>query len=129
MIGAAEGIAKKLQIKRGMRICLIDAPPEYQSIVKDFPKDVEVATALEGQFDLVHAFVTKLDDTLARAGKLKAAVKEGGIIWISYPKGKEIETDLNRDILRSRLLPLGVVAVAQVAINDTWSAVRFKVAA
>ncbi len=128
MIGAAEGIAKKLQIKRGMRICIIGAPPEYQSIVKDFPKDVEVATALGGQFDLVHAFVTKLDETLATAGKLKAAVKEGGIIWISYPKGKAIETDLNRDILRERLLPIGVVAVAQVAIDDTWSAVRFKVA-
>ncbi len=128
MIGAAEGIAKKLQIRRGMRICLIGAPPEYQSIVKDFPKTVEVATELSGQFDLVHVFVTKLDATLASAGKLKAAVKEGGIIWISYPKGKEIETDLNRDILRSRLLPLGLVAVAQVAINDLWSAVRFKVA-
>lgn len=127
MIGAAEEIAKKLRIKHGMRICLIGAPPEFQSLVKDFPKDVEVATALGGQFDLVHAFVTKLGETLASADKLKAAVKEDGIIWISYPKGKAIETDLDRDILRSKLLPHGLVTVAQVAIDNTWSALRFKI--
>ena len=127
MIGRAEGIAKKLQIKHGMRICLLGAPPEYQSVVKDFPKDVEIATALSGQFDLVHAFVTKLADAKASAGKLKGAVKEGGIIWISYPKAKELGTDLNRDILFEELKPLGLEAVAQVAIDDTWSALRFKV--
>lgn len=129
MIGLAEGIAKKLQIKHGMRICLVGAPPEYQEIVKDFPKTVEIATALRGQFDLVHAFFKKLDDVLARADKLKAALKDGGILWISYPKAKGLGTDVNRDILWEKLKPFGLEAVAQVSIDETWSALRFKVVA
>jgi hypothetical protein len=47
-------------------------------------------------------------------------------VWISYPKGKALQTDLNRDIVRVTLVPLGLEVVSQVAIDETWSALRAK---
>ena len=52
---------------------------------------------------------------------------DGGILWISYPKqSAKQDTDLNRDILRESLLNQSLKAVAQISIDDTWSALRFK---
>ena len=40
---------------------------------------------------------------------------------------KALPTDLNRDIVRVTLEPLGLETVIQVAIDETWSALRAKV--
>jgi len=120
-------IFKKLQLKPDTTLCVLDAPASYKPVLKAAPKDIAVSTSLRGTFDAVHLFATKLKDVLARAPRLKAAVKEGGMVWISYPKGKSMETDLNRDVLRVELEAQGLEAVRQIAIDDTWSALRFKV--
>jgi len=120
-------VFKKLQLKPGTTLCVVGAPPSYAPVLKSAPKDLTVSTALRGKFDAVHLFATHLKDVLARVPKLKAAVNEGGMVWISYPKGKALETDLNRDILHDELSAVGLEAVRQIAIDDTWSALRFKV--
>ena len=48
------------------------------------------------------------------------------LTWIAYPKAGQLETDLNRDILWKLLEGKGVRAVRQVALDDTWSALRFR---
>jgi hypothetical protein len=45
---------------------------------------------------------------------------------VSYPKGKALGTDLNRDIAAALLHAFGLEGIFQVAIDDTWSALRFK---
>jgi hypothetical protein len=54
--------------------------------------------------------------------------RQSRITWAAYPKARQLGTDLNRDILSTRLLGHGLDAVRQVAIDATWSAMRFKLA-
>lgn len=55
------------------------------------------------------------------------AVKPGGLLWVCYPKGGvKAGTDLNRDILWERMSKLGLVGVTLVAVDATWSAMRFR---
>lgn len=49
------------------------------------------------------------------------------MLWVSYPKGEAIPTDLNRYIVRTTHDGVGLEVVSQVAIDDTWSALRAKV--
>jgi len=65
---------------------------------------------------------------LARKGpKAIAAVKDGGLLWIAYPKKSSgVSTDLTRDVGWKVIEDAGWGGVAQVAIDDTWSALRFK---
>lgn len=54
-------------------------------------------------------------------------LKPGGVLWIAYPKKSSgVETDLTRDEGWSAVAALEYEAVRQVALNDTWSALRFR---
>jgi hypothetical protein len=46
------------------------------------------------------------------------------VLWIAYPKGNR--TDLNRDTLWPILAEHGLRPITQVAVDDTWSALRFR---
>lgn len=46
------------------------------------------------------------------------------VLWVLYPKANRI--DLNRDSLWPILADYGVRPIAQVAVDDTWSALRFR---
>jgi len=120
-------LSKKLQMKAKGRITVIDAPPGYLDLLTPLPEGVQVADALTGQYDIVHAFFERLDDLLAAVDGLKAALVDGGILWISYPKlTAKRDSDLNRDLIWKVLGERGLKAVSQIAVDDVWSAMRFK---
>jgi len=120
-------LSKKLQMKAKGRITVIGAPPGYLDLLTPLPEGVQVADALTGQYDIVHAFFERLDDLLAAVDGLKAALVDGGILWISYPKlTAKRDSDLNRDLIWKVLGERGLKAVSQIAVDDVWSAMRFK---
>jgi hypothetical protein len=120
-------LSEKLQVKTGCRIAVLGAPPGYLDLLAPLPEGVRVADALSGQYDIVHAFFEKLDDLLAAVDSLKAALVDGGILWISYPKlTAKRGSDLNRDLIWKALGERGLKAVSQIAVDDVWSAMRFK---
>ena len=62
----------------------------------------------------------------ASGRKAIAAVDAGAVTWVAYPKKTSgVPTDLTRD--RGWEAVTGDIdAVSQVAVDDTWSALRFK---
>lgn len=48
------------------------------------------------------------------------------LAWAAYPKAGQLGTDLNRDILWKHMEEHGIKPVRQVAIDGTWSAMRFR---
>ena len=111
-------LAKKLNIKRGMTVRVIGQPAGLElpglSVV-----DAPAADAL-----LV--FVKDIADAEASAPAVVEATAAGRITWMAYPKARQLGTDLNRDILYERMKPRGVAGIRQVAVDATWSAMRFK---
>ena len=54
-------------------------------------------------------------------------VKPDGVLWVCYPKGgAKASTDLNRDVLWKAMEKNGLVGVTLVAIDETWTAMRFR---
>ena len=119
---------EKLRYKPGMRVYVVGAPAGFEAEISRLPKGIERAKTLAGKVDLVHAFYTRRSEFDHDAATFGKALGPAGILWISYPKGKGLGTDLNRDILREAGAKKGLEAVAQVAIDDVWSALRFKLA-
>ena len=119
-------LIKKLGIKPGQRAAVVNPPDGYADRIGP-PQGVEMTTDLEGTFDFVQVFAkdrATLDRHLEAA---HAALKPGGLFWISYPKGSSKEpTDLNRDVFLHALEYLGVRPVTQVSVDDVWSALRFR---
>lgn len=120
-------LAQKLQIKPNARVLVLKAPQGYADALAPSPEGVTVATTARGQFDVVHLFVKRAKEMEESAPKAIAAVREGGVLWISYPKkSSKVTTDMSRDSGWKALEEAGWGPVAQVSIDETWSALRWK---
>jgi hypothetical protein len=78
------------------------------------------------QFALAFAMTqTELD----RLSKILAAGSEGdALLWFAYPKGtsKRYSCEFNRDTGWQVIRDAGFDSVRQVAIDEDWSALRFR---
>jgi hypothetical protein len=113
--------ADKLLIKPGMTLWVSDA--SRAALLSPLPADVTQVAALS---DATAA--TLFADDAATLKQTLAAQKDGlrrpQLLWIAYRKGNV--GDLNRDSLWPLLTEYGMRPVTQVAIDDTWSALRFR---
>jgi len=120
-------LIKKLQIKPAMRIMVINPPAGYQRVLGKLPETVTMVSRPRSPVELVQMFcgsVKQLKDSLPQAQR---SLKPGGIFWICWPKQTaKVDTDLNRDILWRVMLQQKYKPVASIAIDDTWSALRFR---
>ena len=120
---------RKLGLKSGQMICLVDAPANYRQLFQHWPEDLKIIgqeQADPGSIDVIHAFYTRRDRLENEASNLKSLLSKTGLLWISWPKGKsKLETDINREIVRETLLATGLVDVKVAAIDADWSALKF----
>ncbi|MYD29482.1 MAG: hypothetical protein F4X03_11355 [Dehalococcoidia bacterium] len=123
-------LAERMHLRAGERLLLVNAPDGYGTTLAA-PESVEVAHTPEGTFDVIQVFVTTRSALEAESPRLKALLKPDGKLWIAYPKGTSthLTADINRDDIRRYALTVGLQTVAQVAVDDDWSAIRCKVVA
>jgi hypothetical protein len=125
-------LAEKFFIKSGHRVAVIHAPDRYMTdVLNDLPSDVSISHELAGQFDQIQCFVVSQNEVAENIARLKTHLKEGGVLWMTYPKGgpkANIKTDLHRDILNDAVSTFGFSANHMISIDDTWSSLRFKIA-
>jgi hypothetical protein len=121
-------LVKKMFIKPGYRMLVINPPPGYLDRLDPDAHGVELAVKSHQKCDVVHLFAKtsmELDQNFPGAFQ---ALKQDGIFWISYPKrSSSIETDLTRDTGWKVVYDAGFRPVTQVSIDENWSAVRFRV--
>jgi len=123
----SSSLARKLRIKPGHRLAVVNAPEGYRGRLDPLPDGARIVEALEPGLDFVQLYVRGSDE-LARLGPAAfAAVKLDGLLWVCYPKGgARAGTDLNRDVLWAKMGEHGLTGVSLVAVDDTWSAMRFR---
>lgn len=120
-------IAKKLGIKPGQKLLILNAPENYQEMLGDLPEGAEVYTGGEGPFDFVQLFVKSKAEVDSQAQRVIQAVKPGGLLWLSYPKkSSKIKTDIHRDTGWEAMVEAGWEGVTLISLDDTWSAFRLR---
>ena len=109
-------LAEKLQIPKGAKLRVVNAPPGFK---------LHAPTSAHSE-EAILLFVRD-SEALNTTGKPAfEAAKADRLAWIAYPKAKQLGTDLSRDVLWRLVKPLGIQPVRQVSIDDTWSALRFR---
>ena len=120
-------LAKKLALKPGQRFLLLGAPAGYAKSLGPLPAGVTLATKPGGTFDAIQVFVSTRAGLEAAVEKAKPALAPGGMLWVTYPKGtSKIPSEVNRDTVRAYAQTQRLQAVALVAVDDDWSALRLK---
>ena len=111
---------------------LLNADQRYtQQIADIIRRDPSLTARLLRLVNSVYYGLSIPVNNLEEAGRLApaaiAAVRPDGLLWMAYPKGtSKVKTDVNRDRLWEATNPTGWRPVRQVALDDVWSAMRFR---
>ena len=120
------GLASKLLIKPDSRVLLLNAPIGYARKLEPLPAGATLTDKRGGTANVVIAFVRDGGE-LKRLAPSFGALEEEAVLWVCYPKGgTKAGTDLNRDILHAAMEKHELTGVSLVAVDDTWSAMRFR---
>jgi sirohydrochlorin ferrochelatase len=118
-------LIQKLGLKEAGTLKPVGAPEGYADWIALLPAgavvDADAAVA-----DLVHLFVGDRAGLERGAAPALAAVRPGGMLWVSWPKkASPLFRDLTEDGLREVLLPTGWVDVKVCAVSADWSGLKF----
>jgi hypothetical protein len=120
-------LIKKLQLKPGLRALFLNAPEGYVASLGPLPEGVALVDGPPGKLDFVQLFVRDSAELAKYAPAALTAIKRDGVFWISYlKKSSGVVSDLTRDAGWTPLTAAGLRPVTQIAIDKTWSALRWR---
>ena len=120
-------LSKKFQLKPGSRGVLFGEPAGFGLALEPLPDGTVIDEMPTGLYDYVLIFAQNSND-LRRWWETEVPhLKPDGLLWIAYPKKSAgIKTDLTRDEGWAIIFQAGFTPVRQIAIDDIWSALRFR---
>lgn len=119
-----EPLLKKLNYKEGESILILHAPKGYLDNWKGLQVDTK---AEKDKYDFIQVFLVRQEEIPDNFNQGIKRLNNQGKLWFSYAKkGSELQTDITRDSGWDIAEKYNFVAVRQVAIDENWSALRFK---
>lgn len=127
-------LPQKLGMKDGQRALFIDLPPALADLTTA-RLFTEATTITAGQlgdagrgYDYVHLFTAARAVLEALAQPLMDCIARDGMIWVSWPKkAAKLATDITEDVIRTVVLPIGLVDVKVCAVDQTWSGLKLVI--
>lgn len=118
---------RKLNLGAHDTIHVLDAPPSFEAELAPLAA-VTVERTLAGRTAFALAFVVTQADLDAVSRRLVEAAEEDAVLWMVYPKAssKRYRCEFNRDSGWAVLGAAGFEPVRMVAVDEDWSALRFR---
>lgn len=119
-------LAKKLGIKEGSRIGLVNAPKDFHSALGELPQGATFVKRMTNSLDIILFFVWKERELARDFSRLAKNLVPNGMIWIAWPKKSSgVATDLSFERVQKIGLDAGLVDVKICAVDETWSGLKF----
>ena len=119
-------LPKKLGIKEGSRITLVNPPKNFESELGELPDNVQFIKGPAKSLDIILFFVLNERQLMRDFAKLAGRLTANGMLWIAWPKKSSVvATDLSEQRVRQVGLEAGLVDVKVCAIDETWSGLKF----
>ena len=120
-------LVKKLHLKPGVRFVVANAPAGFDRTLGRLPAGVTRDKSLTRSLDVVLMFVHNKKELKEQWPRVIASMKADGALWVAYPKKSSgVESDLTMapDWEVNKNSPWQ--PVSSIAVDDMWSAVRFR---
>jgi hypothetical protein len=119
---AAKSVAQKLQVKPGDTVSIVGGSAEERALIGELP-EASAEVSVEDAAVAV-TFLRSRDELLAAYASELPLLGGAKAVWFVYPKGGR--ADVNRDVIMREAGAFGWRAISNVAVSDTWSAVRVR---
>lgn len=122
------GLWKKLNLKTESTVHILAAPDSFQLELAELDGPKVIRSVGKKPIEFLVAFVQTRKSVQQFADKIESQLENDAIVWFAYPKksSKRYQCDFNRDSGWEPLGSLGFEGVRQVAIDEDWSALRFR---
>ena len=125
-----DAVLKKLNYKDQETVFVINSPQSFEENLLSIADKCEIRRQVGNgdRIEFAMAFVTKQEELNDTVSSLAPKLQGDAIFWICYPKGtsRKYKCDFNRDQGWTILGQYGLEGVRQVAIDEDWSALRFR---
>jgi hypothetical protein len=115
-------VLQRFQAKPGDGIALVVAEDGDRALLGALP-DGATEAPVESAAIVVSVIRTR-DELLARYAEQLPVASGARAVWVVYPKGGR--ADVNRDVVAGEARAYGWRGVSNIAVDDTWSAVRVR---
>ena len=117
----------KLNLKDQTEIVVLNAPASFEPELKTL-KGITVRRDTKGDIDFSLAFVMTQKEVDTLGPQVAKKAKGDAVVWFAYPKGssKKYKSEIDRDSGWAVMGKAGFEPVRMVAIDEDWSAVRFR---
>lgn len=116
-------ISQKMGIKEYSRSFFKNAPKDAVESI-DLP-NIKIMEELSGEFDYIHLFVKYQSEQEEIFPEVKKHLKLNGMLWVSWPKGGQLNTNLSLPKVIKVGYEYGLVESTCLSINSIWSALKF----
>ncbi len=121
---------KKLNFKNQKEIYCLNAPASFEKELADMASFTNVHLKIEHvkDIDFILTFVSTLKAVEDSIAEIYLKLTTDAVLYFAYPKisSKKYTCEFNRDTGWGALKRLGFETVRLVAIDEDWSAMRFK---
>jgi hypothetical protein len=118
---STKSVAEKLLINPSTTIWCSD--PKRVALLGPLPKDARAVTRVD-QAETAIVFADDSASLRRILAKQRERLTKPSTLWVAYPKGNR--ADINRDTVWPILAEFGMRPIGQVAVDETWSALRFR---
>lgn len=115
-------VLQRFQAKPGDGIALVVAEDVDRALLGALPDGATEAPVESAA--IVATVVRRRDELLARYAEQLPVASGARAVWVVYPKGGR--ADVNRDVVAGEARAYGWRGVSNIAVDDTWSAVRVR---
>jgi hypothetical protein len=123
-------IFKKMQFKSHPNIWVVNAPDEFEEALREMNELTQIhqEAKKEVKYEFILIFVKSCQEINDWAEIVVNQLTEDGLLWFAYPKksSKKYKSDIGRDDSWSILGKFDFEGVRMIAIDDDWSAFRFR---
>lgn len=121
-------LAKKLGLKQGFVIRLVNEPAHFFSLFTDYPAGISVEENHAVKKDFIHFFTTSEKQLKQQLALLKTELVANGMLWVSWQKkSAKLKTDVTEDVIRNHSLSIGLVDIKVCAIDEIWSGLKLVI--
>lgn len=125
-----DAVFKKLNLKTQQQIVVLNAPESFEINIDSILPEVNVVRNADAAdvIEFLMIFVTKQSEIDSIVPIIAPKLVGDAVLWMCYPKGtsKKYKCDFNRDNGWAVMGNFDMEPVRMVAIDEDWSALRFK---
>ncbi len=119
-------LPKKLGIKPGVQVRLVNIPPEVQAELSAELAARQIGGNGKSAIDFAMLFTKSRKELTTEFKLIAKSLTPAGMLWVSWPKKSSgVTTDLDENAIRNIGLAEGLVDVKVCAVTEIWSGLKF----